>query len=133
MKVADLLKEFQKGKQKMAIVVDEHGGVTGLVTMEDVVEEIVGEIRDEYDTEEAQITEVGPEEFSSPAGPRSRRWRSWSTSSSPRTTSSPSAAWSPTSSAGCPAKGEALDIKGLTFEILDVDQKQIKKVRIRKG
>ena len=63
MKVPDLLKEFQKVKQKMAIVVDEHGGVSGLVTMEDVIEEIVGEIQDEYDTEEAQIVENGPDDF----------------------------------------------------------------------
>ena len=45
MKVADLLKELQKAKQKLAVVVDEHGGVSGLVTMEDVFEVIVGEIR----------------------------------------------------------------------------------------
>jgi CBS domain containing-hemolysin-like protein len=63
MPLADLLRELQKVKQKMAIVVDEHGGVSGLVTMEDAVEEIVGEIQDEYDTEEAQITENGPLDF----------------------------------------------------------------------
>ncbi len=72
MPVADLLKEFQKVKQKMAIVVDEHGGVSGLVTMEDVVEEIVGEIQDEYDTEEAQIVENAPARLHRFRGDRGR-------------------------------------------------------------
>jgi CBS domain containing-hemolysin-like protein len=51
-RVSDLLHEFQKKKVHMAIVVDEYGGVSGLVTLEDLLEEIVGEIRDEYDAEE---------------------------------------------------------------------------------
>jgi CBS domain containing-hemolysin-like protein len=51
-KIDDLLKVFQKERQHMAIVVDEYGGTAGLVTLEDVLEEIVGEIRDEYDQEQ---------------------------------------------------------------------------------
>ena len=51
-KISDLLREFKTAKIHMAIVVDEYGGVAGLVTMEDVLEEIVGEIQDEYDEEE---------------------------------------------------------------------------------
>ncbi len=47
--VADLLNEFQKNNQHMAIVLDEYGGTAGLVTIEDILEEIVGEIRDEYE------------------------------------------------------------------------------------
>ena len=51
-KVSDLLHQFQGKKVHMAIVVDEYGGIAGLVTLEDLLEEIVGEIRDEYDVEE---------------------------------------------------------------------------------
>ena len=51
-RVAELLPEMQKQKTHMAIVVDEHGGTAGLVTLEDLIEELVGEIVDEYDVEE---------------------------------------------------------------------------------
>lgn len=55
MRILELLKALQKSKQKFAIVVDEFGGVSGLVTMEDIIEEIVGEIQDEYDEDVEQI------------------------------------------------------------------------------
>ncbi len=58
MKVGQLLRELQRRKYHMAIVVDEYGVTTGLVTMEDVLEEIVGEIQDEYDTEEERVQKL---------------------------------------------------------------------------
>jgi putative hemolysin len=54
-KISNLLKEMQKKRVHMALVIDEYGGVSGLVTMEDLLEEIVGEIRDEYDIESPVI------------------------------------------------------------------------------
>lgn len=59
-RIADLLKEFRQARRHIAIVADEYGGTAGLVTIEDILEELVGEIRDEYDDEERLVeTEEG--------------------------------------------------------------------------
>jgi CBS domain containing-hemolysin-like protein len=57
-KVAELLREMQHERNHMAIVVDEYGGTAGLVTIEDLIEEIVGEIVDEYDVEEPLVEPI---------------------------------------------------------------------------
>lgn len=57
-KIDDLLREFQADKVHIAIVVDEFGGTSGIITLEDILEEIVGEISDEYDDEEAQYVRL---------------------------------------------------------------------------
>ena len=55
MKISELLREFQKRRSQMAIVLDEFGGTAGLITLEDIIEEIVGEIEDEYDEERKEV------------------------------------------------------------------------------
>ena len=62
-KLDDLLKEFQLKKIHMAIVVDEYGGAGGIVTLEDVLEEIVGDITDEFDEKEVIFTKISDNEF----------------------------------------------------------------------
>ncbi|MEW5959592.1 MAG: hemolysin family protein, partial [Chloroflexota bacterium] len=61
--VSDLLRELQARKVHIAIVVDEYGGTAGLVTIEDVLEEIVGEIQDEYDAEEFFMQHISDDEY----------------------------------------------------------------------
>ena len=58
-----LLQSFRERKVHLAIVVDEYGGVEGIVTLEDVIEEVFGDIEDEYDVEEALIRELAPGRF----------------------------------------------------------------------
>jgi CBS domain containing-hemolysin-like protein len=133
MPVAGLLREFQKVMQKLAIVVDEHGGVSGLVTMEDVVEEIVGEIQDEYDTEEAQITENAPLDFTVSGATEVEELEELFDVELAEDDFLTVGGLITHALGRLPGKGETLNVKGLLLEVLDADQKKVKKLRIRKA
>lgn len=62
-KISDLMKEFQQRRIQIAIVLDEFGGTAGMVTLEDIVEELVGEIQDEFDEEKPIVEKVSDQEF----------------------------------------------------------------------
>ena len=62
-KLDDLLKEFQEKKNHLAIVVDEYGGTSGIITLEDVIEEIVGDINDEYDNDDISFSRIDKDNF----------------------------------------------------------------------
>lgn len=133
MKVAELLKEFQKRKQKLAIVVDEHGGVSGLVTMEDLVEEIVGEIQDEYDKDEVQITKMGPSDYVASGNAEVEEIEELFDLDLVEEDYITVSGLITHNLGRLPQQGEQFQIKGLSLEILDVDQKRIKKLRIKKA
>ncbi len=132
MKVAELLKELQKRKQKLAVVVDEHGGVSGLVTMEDLVEEIVGEIRDEYDIDKARIVEKGPFDYVVSGDAEVEEIERLFNLEFAEEDYLTAGGLITHHLGRLPEQGEQLQIKGLSLEVLEVDQKRIKKLRIKK-
>ncbi len=131
MEIADLLREFRRMRQNMAIVVDEHGGVSGLVTMEDVLEELVGEIRDEYDTEESQIHENGPRDYTVSGETEIEELEELFDVELAEDDFLSVGGLLIHHLARLPRKGETVEAKGLTWEVLDVDEKRVKKVRVR--
>jgi len=116
----------------MALVVDEHGSVSGLVTMEDLVEEIVGEIHDEYDTEEAQITMVSPTEYIVSGDVKVEELEDILDQELAEDDYLTASGMLTHHLGRLPHKGETAEIKGLSIEVLEVDQKRIKKIRIKR-
>ena len=131
-RVSELLKDMQRRQAQMAIVVDEYGGTAGLVTVEDLLEEIVGEIRDEYDVESETVVdegegtfvfsgkvnvaevkdrlgiEVEPEGFETVGG------------------------FLLSHLGRMPYVGERFEVGGLDVEVLEVERRRISKVRLRR-
>jgi CBS domain containing-hemolysin-like protein len=132
MKVSGLLDEFQKAKQKLAIVVDEYGGVTGLVTMEDLVEVIVGEIHDEYDTEEAQIVKHAPEDYTVSGDVKVEEVEDIMDKDLADDDFITIGGLVIHHLGRLPHKGERVVVKGLEVEVLDTDEKRVKTLRIKK-
>ncbi len=132
MKVSELLNELQKRKLKLAVVVDEHGGVSGLVTMEDLVEEIVGEIQDEYDREEIQIIERGPSDYIVSGDAEVEEIEELFDLEFAEDSYITIGGLITHHLGRLPEIGEKIQIKNLSLEILEVDQKTIKKLRIKK-
>ena len=132
MKVSELLKELQKRKQKLAVVVDEHGGVSGLVTMEDLMEEIVGEIQDEYDKDVARIIEKGPNEYIASGSAEVEEIEDLFDMDLAEDNFITISGMITHHLGRLPELGEIVELKGLSLEILDVDQKRIKKLKLTK-
>ncbi len=134
-KIDDLLREFQENRVHIAIVVDEFGGTSGLVTLEDILEEIVGEINDEYDEEEknysklnyntyifegktllsdfCKILNIGAEEFSEVEGDADTL-----------------AGLLLEIKGDFPSVYEKLNYKNYSFEIMEVEDRRISKVKV---
>jgi putative hemolysin len=125
---SDLLREMQKNNIRMAIVVDEYGGVAGLVTIEDLVEEIVGEIRDEH--EKPEIVRENPESYIVSGGMDVDRLAELF-GTKPEGKESATIAGLVSELAGhIPQKGETVDEDGLHFEVLESTSRKVERVRI---
>jgi putative hemolysin len=125
---SDLLREMQKKNIRMAIVVDEYGGVAGLVTIEDLVEEIVGEIRDEH--EKPEIVREGERSYIVAGGMDVDRLDELF-GVKPNGKESATVAGLVSELAGrIPRRGEMVEEGGLRFEVLEATDRKIERVRI---
>ena len=125
---SDLLREMQKQNVRMSIVVDEYGGVAGLVTIEDLVEEIVGEIRDERDKPE--IVRDGDRAFIV-SGEMDVDRLDELFGTKPEGKESATIAGLVSELAGrIPRKGEAVEDDGLRFEVLEATDRKVERVRV---
>jgi len=131
-RVSDLLKEMQRRQVQMAIVVDEYGGTAGLVTVEDLLEEIVGEIRDEYDVESETVTDEGNGGFvfSGKVGVDEVRDRLGVTIE--REGFETLGGYLLSYLGRMPYVGEAFDAGDLSVEVLEVERRRITRVRVRR-
>ncbi|MBA3271783.1 MAG: HlyC/CorC family transporter [Acidobacteria bacterium] len=131
-RVPALLKEFQRQRVQAALVVDEYGGTAGLVTIEDLLEEIVGEIRDEYDTEvEAVIEEQdGSYVFNGRTHVREieERLRVSVEGAGYETVGG----YLLSHVGRVPAAGESFELDGLAIEVLEAERRRITRVRVRR-
>jgi CBS domain containing-hemolysin-like protein len=125
---SDLLREMQKQNIRMAIVVDEYGGVAGLVTIEDLVEEIVGEIRDDHDKPE--VVREGERSFLVSGGMDVDRLDELF-GTKPEGKESATIAGLVSELAGrIPHKGEVVEDDGLRFEVLESTDRKVERVRV---
>jgi len=131
-RVADLLKEFQRAQVQMAIVVDEYGGTAGLATMEDLLEEIVGEIRDEYDVEAEPIVDEGDGAFVFSAKVNIDRVSERLGVHIEPEGFETVGGFLLTHLGRVPAVGETFDIDDLSVEVLEAERRRIHKVRFRR-
>jgi putative hemolysin len=132
-RVPELLKEFQRKQVQLAIVVDEYGGTAGLATLEDLLEEIVGEIRDEYDVETEPVVEEGNGSwvFSAKVSIDEVRER-LGVEIDPQG-SDTVGGYVLTRVGRVPAVGETFELDDLFVEVLEAERRRIHKVRLRRA
>jgi magnesium and cobalt exporter, CNNM family len=130
-RVAEMLREFQRKQVQIAIVVDEYGGTAGLVTIEDLLEEIVGEIRDEYDVETEPVVDVGQGSFVFSAKVNIAEVRDRLGVEIEPEGFETVGGYLMTRVGRVPAVGETFDFDGLEVEVLEAERRRIHKVRMR--
>jgi len=131
-RVSELLKEMQRRQAQTAIVVDEYGGTAGLVTVEDLLEEIVGEIRDEYDVESETVTDEGDGTFVFSGKVSVDEVRDRLGVEIEREGFETVGGYLLSHLGHMPYVGETFDVDDLAVEVLEVERRRITKVRVRR-
>jgi magnesium and cobalt transporter len=126
-----LLKEFRVSHHHMAIVVDEYGGVSGLVTIEDVLEQIVGDIGDEYDTDDdLDIRKEGERQFTVKAQTRIDEFNGYFGSDFSDEEFDTISGLAINSLGRLPRRGESFSLGGLEFKVLRADRRRLDLLRV---
>ncbi len=129
--VSKLLKELQERGDHAAVVIDEFGGVAGLVTIEDLIEEIVGEIRDEDQTKVSEIVEEVPGSFIVGGSAGIERLEELAGQRFEGLNATTAAGLIVAFLGRVPAPGEEFDLQGLHIQILDADRKRVLRIRVQ--
>ncbi len=130
-RLSELLKEFRASHHHMAIVVDEYGGVSGLVTIEDVLEQIVGDIGDEYDVEdELDIRKEGERQFSVRGTTRIEDFNSYFGTTFSDEDFDTIGGLAINFLSRLPRRGETFSLGGLEFRVLRADRRRLDLLRV---
>src|SRR6266852_8281638 len=129
---SSFLKQFQRQQTQCAIVVDEYGGTAGLVTIEDLLEEIVGEIRDEYDVESEPIVDEGNGRYVFSGKVNINEVAQRLNVEIEREGFETVGGYLLSHLGRVPAVGEKFELDGLSVEVLDAERRRVNKVRISK-
>jgi len=126
-----LLKEFRRSRNHMAIVVDEYGGVSGLCTIEDVIEQIVGEIDDEFDVEDEHIRRDAPAQFTVRGVTRIADFNEYFGAHLSEEQGVDTIAGLIMKQLGrLPRRGESTSIEGFEFRVLRADRRRIEALKL---
>jgi CBS domain containing-hemolysin-like protein len=132
-KISELLKTFQRTKTHLAVVVDEYGGTAGIVCLEDIIEEIVGEIRDEHDDDTKEIRKVGNGRYLAEGKANIHELGEVIGVELPEDGRYETVAGFVIANVGkMPKRGERIIFEGWAFTVLDVDARRVAKVGVER-
>ena len=134
-KADSLLEEFKQDRRHLAVVIDEYGSISGLITIEDILEELVGEIEDEHDVEEEDIVEISKNKFYVDAKVELEEFINFfQLEIDPLGVDAETLGGFFIAEFGMlPKNGEKLKVQDLTIKVTDTDNRRIKSFEIRKA
>ena len=133
LQVIQAFRRMQKGRHHIAVVVDEHGGTEGIITLEDIIEEVMGEIQDEYDWEEAEVSHVGKDEVVMDGSASVRDVNRMLGAAIPESDDYDTLAGFILATTGAvPRVGQKVGVPPFEFEVVNVERRRIVKVRARR-